>query len=188
MPMLASTDPLPHPMRRVLVAGASGAGKTTLARQVEAALAVPHTEIDALFHGPGWVPRASFLDDVGELLAQPSWVTEWQYGAARPALTAEADTMLWLDLPRWLVMCRVVRRTVRRRLRREELWNGNLEPPFAAFFTDQDHIVRWAWRTHAGNRQRVLEAAAGRPDLAVVRLRSPAEVRAWVRRLGRGEP
>ena len=188
MPLLAPTDPLPRPPRRVLVAGASGAGKTTLARRIADTLDVPHTEIDALFHGPGWVPRASFMDDVGELLAQLTWVTEWQYDGARPMLAAAADTMLWLDLPRPLVTSRVVRRTVRRRVRRVELWNGNFEPPFSAFFTDPEHVVRWAWKTHARNRRLVLGAAAEHPQLAVVRLRSQREVDAWMRRLGRGEP
>lgn len=44
-------------------------------------------------------------------------------------------------------MRQVVRRTVVRRLRRVVLWNGNVEPPLRTIITEQDHIVRWAWRT-----------------------------------------
>ena len=78
-------------------------------------------------------------------------------------------------------MTRVVRRTVGRRLVRRELWNGNTEPPFRSFLTDPEHIVRWAWRTHEETRSQVAAAAADRPDLPVVRLSSPREVRTWVR-------
>ena len=67
-----------------------------------------------------------------------------------------------------------------RRLRRTELWNGNVEPPLWTFLTDRDHIVRWAWRTHAATRGRVLELAEQRPGLPIVRLRSRREVRRWL--------
>ena len=77
-------------------------------------------------------------------------------------------------------MSRVLRRTVRRRVRREVLWNGNTEPPFRTFLTDRDHIVRWAWRTHGRTRERVTAACAARPELVVVRLTTPAQVSAWV--------
>jgi hypothetical protein len=46
--------------------------------------------------------------------------------------------MLWLDLPRALIMWQVVGRTVRRRLARQVLWNGNIEPPLWTLLTDRD--------------------------------------------------
>jgi hypothetical protein len=76
-------------------------------------------------------------------------------------------------------MARIVRRTLRRRLRRETLWNGNVEPPLRTLLTERDHIVRLAWRTHARTRDRVTAAMAARPELVVVRLTSPAQVSAW---------
>lgn len=184
MPFVDQHAPLPQPMRRVLVAGTSGSGKTTFACAFAARTGVPHTEIDALFHGAGWQPRPSFLADVGELAAQPSWVTEWQYGAARPILVAVADTLVWIDLPIRVVMWRVVQRTLRRRLRLTELWNGNVEPPLHTFFTDDEHIVRWAWRTRRKLRDRVPAVARAHPELAIVRLRTAREVRGWLDRLG----
>ncbi|WP_460850268.1 AAA family ATPase [Nocardioides ultimimeridianus] len=172
--------------QRILVAGTSGSGKTTLARDIAAALGIEHVEIDGLFHGPGWVPRPSFLQEVEELADRPTWVTEWQYADARPILAARADLVVWLALPRPTVLRQVVRRTVRRRLRREVLWNGNVEPPLATFLTDRDHIVRWAWRTHHQTAERIARLAAERPDLPIVRIRSHAEARAWLSTIGPG--
>lgn len=77
-------------------------------------------------------------------------------------------------------MGRVVRRTAQRRLDRTVLWNGNLEPPTSTFFTDHDHIVRWAWRTHHENAERVAAAVALRQNLVVVRLHGQREVDHWV--------
>ena len=61
---LSWADPLPHRPRRILVTGCSGSGKTTVAAAVSQALGVPHHELDALFHGPEWVPRPTFVAEV----------------------------------------------------------------------------------------------------------------------------
>jgi adenylate kinase family enzyme len=95
-------------------------------------------------------------------------------------LLRRADLLVWLDLPRAVVVRRVVRRTAQRRINRTVLWNGNLEPPMSTFFTDHDHIVRWAWRTHHEHAQRVAAAVALRKNLVVVRLHSQREVDQWV--------
>jgi adenylate kinase family enzyme len=180
MPVLGASDGLPGQPHRVLVAGTSGAGKSTLARAIAGRLELPYVEIDSLFHGPGWTERGSFDADVERFSAQPRWVTEWQYPAVRAMLAERADLMVWLDLPRWTVMRQVVGRTVRRRLRREQLWAGNLEPPFRTILTDREHIVRWAWTSHGRGAQRVMSLAEARPELPIVRLRSREAAAGWL--------
>jgi adenylate kinase family enzyme len=180
VPLLGAADPLPGRPWRVLVGGTSGAGKTTLVRTIARTLGYPHVELDALHHGPAWTVRPEFESDVDRFRAGPTWVTELQYAAVRDRLLERADLVVWLDLPRPVVMGRVIRRTVRRRLRREALWNGNHEPPLWTFLTDREHIVRWAWRRHAPDRARLGAINTGRPDLAVVRLTTRAGVSAWV--------
>lgn len=181
--LIGPDDPLPRVPRRILVSGGSGSGKSTLARQIAELRGLPYTEMDSLFHGPGWTERAGFLDDVRELAAHDRWVCEWQYDAARPILLDRCDVLVWLDPPRRVTMWRVVRRTVRRRLRREALWNGNVEGPLRGILTDPEHIVRWAWTTHPHASERVAEVLAERPGLPVVRLRTAAETRRWLARL-----
>ena len=181
--MLGPDDPLGHRPRRVLVAGLSGSGKSTLAARIATALDLPYVEIDALHHGAGWVPRPEFLDDVRALAAREAWVTEFQYADARPILQVRADLLVLLEPPFPVVLSRLTRRTLRRRIRREELWNGNVEPPLHTFFTDRDHVVRYMVRTRSKYRHLVPEALAGNPDLVGVRLRSRTEVEAWLARL-----
>lgn len=181
--MLGPDDPLPSRPQRILVNGSAGAGKSTLAALVSARLGIPHTELDGLHHGPGWVRRPEFLDDVRALATSERWITEWQYGDARPILLERCDLMVWLDVRRSVVMRRVVRRTLRRRLRREVLWNGNVEGPLHRIFRDPEHIVRWAWTSYPRAAERVGETLAQRPELPVVRLRNDQEVRCWLDRL-----
>lgn len=177
---LGPLDPVDWHPRRVTVAGTSGTGKTTLSRSIGARLGLPMTEIDALFHGPGWQPRPSFVADVEAVVSGPEWAIEWQYRVVRERIADRADTLVWLDLPVRVTMWRVVRRTVVRRLRRTELWNGNTEPPLWTFLTDRDHIVRWAWAHRHILRGRIPEVATVRPDLHVIRLRSQREVDRWM--------
>jgi adenylate kinase family enzyme len=177
---LNANDELPARPQRVIVAGTSGSGKTHLAARIAATLRIPHIEIDALHHGPGWAKRSTFEADVEHFAASPQWVTEWQYGTVRRLLAERADLLVWLDLGRTRVMWQVTRRTLRRFLWRETLWNGNVEPPLWTIFRDRDHIIRWAWRTHAEARTRVTVLAAERPDLIIVRLRNRAEIKRWV--------
>jgi adenylate kinase family enzyme len=172
-----------HPVNRVLVARTSGSGKTTVARQIAACLDIPHIEIDGLFHGAGWTPNPEFTQDVQRFSADPVWVTEWQYKEARPLLVRRADLMVWLDYSRPLVMWQVAVRTVRRRIRHEQLWNANMEPPLSTIFTDPEHIVRWAWTSHRSSAQRVVEVVQALPDLPVVRLKKRSATRRWLARL-----
>jgi len=178
--ILGPEDPLSQRPQRVLVAGTSGAGKSSLAARLGAALNLPHVEIDALYHGPGWTPRDCFVAEVEAFSAQPRWVTEWQYQTVRALLAERADLLVWLDLPRATVMRQVIARTVRRRLRRQVLWNGNVEPPLRTVFTDGEHIIRWAWTTHAKTSERIAALHEQCPELTIVRLQNWREVQEWL--------
>jgi len=181
--MFTATDALTRPPHRILVAGVSGAGKTTLAVRIAAITGSRHTEIDALYHGPNWTPRDSFLHDVTAFTDAPAWVTEWQYPSARELLAERADTVIWLDLPTSVSLLRVVTRTLRRRRERTVLWNGNREPSLHTVLVNRDHIIRWMLRTRHSLKTLVPAAAREHPHLQVVRLRSQRQVEIWLRRL-----
>jgi adenylate kinase family enzyme len=173
--------------KRILIAGTSGSGKTTLAAKISATLRVPHTEIDALHHGPGWTKRQEFESEVAEFAAQECWITEWQYHSVRDLLASRAEVLIFLDYSRPLVMSRVVKRTVRRVTTHEVLWNGNVEPPLHTIVTNRENIIRWAWTTHAKNKDRVNELSRTHPRLRVIRLSSPRQTEAWLTTIQRAK-
>jgi adenylate kinase family enzyme len=168
----------------VLIAGATGSGKTTLARRVAGLWSLEHVEIDALFHGPNWTPRPEFLDDVHAFAATDRWVTEWQYtskGTDR-ILAPRAQLAIWLDYPYHVVRGRLIRRTAVRHLRHTELWNGNTERGLTNMFSrDPDtNILLWQTRTLHKWNERMPGIEADFPHLTIVRLRHPRETRRWL--------
>jgi adenylate kinase family enzyme len=165
--------------RRVLVAGISGAGKTTLARKLSTRWELPRYELDALHHGPNWTPRPEFESDVRRFSARDRWVTEDQYHRVLGDLLWEhADTVIWLDLPLPTVLSRCVRRSVFRALTGRELWNGNRE--YWRDWLRPDHPIRWAWSQAGHRRQVTAERAARFPGVTVVRLRTARQARRWL--------
>jgi adenylate kinase family enzyme len=143
--------PYSESVRRVAVVGNSGSGKTTVAAAIADALGVPHLELDAVFHQPGWQPleREVFRARVAEFIAADGWVVDGNYSAVRDLVWARADTVVWLDLPRRQVMRQLTWRTLRRMLTRAELWNGNTEQLRNLLRMDPEQsILRWAWTQH----------------------------------------
>ena len=109
--------------------GTRAPGKSTVGRALAAALAVPYIEVDALYHLPGWqeLPADELVAAIDSRTSAGGWVVDGNYSDALDLVWSRADTVVWLDLPRHLVMRQIVRRTTRRVVRREELWNGNRE-------------------------------------------------------------
>jgi adenylate kinase family enzyme len=168
-------------VRRVaIIATASGCGKTTVGRALARILGVPFVELDAIHWQSGWTEL-----DAGELrcrvepiVANDAWVIDGSYRGKLGDLVLErADTVVWLDLPRRIWLPRLVRRTLRRAITGEELWNGNREWLWGAI-AHADSLIRFALANDRPRRHRYPRELA---RYRVARLRSPAEVDAFLR-------
>jgi hypothetical protein len=171
-------------MRKVAVtASASGNGKTTLGRELARSLDVPFVELDALVHGPNW---SETRDDelhrwLEPVLAADGWVIDGGYrGKIGDLVLRQADVVVWLDLPVRVWLPRLVLRTVRRVIGREEIWHGNRETLRGAVW-GRDALIPYALRMHRSRRLRYPTELASFP---VVRLRTPREVDAFLSGVG----
>jgi adenylate kinase family enzyme len=176
-------------MRRISVVGTSGSGKSWLATRLAARLAFPYLELDAIRHQKDWqpLPDAVFVERVRCFVEQDAWVVDGNYFdlVTGPVIWPAADTVVWVDLPKSVVMGQVTWRTLRRWALRQELWNGNREHMRDVLSRDPYRsIIRWTWTSHATNRQRyqaAMEQAAA-DKLTFIRLSSQKEMREFLER------
>lgn len=143
-------------MQRVLVIGCGGAGKTTLARRIAELADLPLIHLDALYWRPGWqaTPNEEWDQTVGELVARDAWVMDGNYGRTLDVRLAACDTVIFLDMPRYVCLWRVFRRWLQYRKRtRPDLAPGCPEHVSWEF-------VRWIW-TYPQRRPGVLERIRG---------------------------
>lgn len=167
---------------RISVVGASGSGKTTVAAELAARLGFEHVELDALHWKPEWTDTSAedLQRELRPIIDGDGWVVDGNYGGkARDLVWSRADTVVWLDLPRRVVMAALVRRTLGRVLLRRELWNGNRERWRFVFRLDEENLLVWTWR-HFARYRSTYEAAMRDPELThltFVRLRSRRAIR-----------
>lgn len=171
--------------------GCPGSGKTTLASRLAADLGLTHIELDSLHWRPGWeeAPPEQFraLLDAAMEGAPRGWITCGNYRSqSQNRHVARADTVVFLDLPRSIVMRRVALRTIRRAVTREKLYGNNVTEPLTNFYrwAPEQNVIRWAWVHYDGYHEQY-EAAmrAGDWDHATVHhLRTPAQIEAFAHR------
>lgn len=172
-------------MRRVIVVGIAGSGKSTLAARLAARLGVPHVELDALYWQDNWSPRpvAEFRDVVELATRDGGWVVDGNYTRAHDVHWPRADTVVFLDYPRHLVMLRIVRRSLWRALARTVLWNGNRERWRNLLSRDPAvSVIAWSWTEHAAKRAqyRALMTDPRWSGLRFVHLTSPRAADRWL--------
>ena len=169
--------------QRISIVGTAGSGKTTLARQVSQRLQIPHIELDQLHWEPNWIEASTqvFSDRVSEALKGDRWVVDGNYSKIRDIVWSQADTVVFLDYPFWLVIGRLLRRTLRRSLKQEELWNGNRESIYKSFFS-KDSILIWMLKTYSTNRKKypVLLQQPEYKHLSFIHLQSPQLTKTWL--------
>jgi adenylate kinase family enzyme len=166
--------------RRILVYGATGSGKSTMAQRLSELTGIPWTSVDDICWRPGWVPMPpnEQLTHFDALTGTRSWILDSAYGGWRHLAHERADLVVALDLARLISLTRVIRRTGTRVMAHQEVCNGNHESWRTVFA--RDSLVVWHSTSFRRKRteMRSWEAATSGPP--VIRLRSPAHARSFL--------
>lgn len=105
-------------MTRILVLGSPGAGKSTFSRRLAAVLGIPVIHLDAHFWKPGWEKpeREAWIETQRELIeSSESWIMDGNYGSTIDVRLRAANTVILLDVPRYICLHRVLKRWLRYR-------------------------------------------------------------------------
>jgi len=167
-------------MRRVVILGCSGSGKSTFARAMGERLGLPVVHLDALFWSPGWVEPEDnevFRAKVAAAVAGDAWITDGNYvGRTFDLRLPRADAVIFLDQPRRICLWRIFRRWwTDRGKRRADLAEGcyeNLDWDFTA----------WAWTFEKKSRPRIEQVVAAY-KVPMITLRGDREAAAFLDKL-----
>lgn len=174
--------------KRIVIIGRTGSGKTTLARQLAAALDVPHVELDALYFGPdlSTVPLSVLRERTTAAIAGDRWVTDGNKSAVRDLVWPRADTLIWLDYPLAVSLWRLGKRALWRTsvIRAQSTKTGGKTGRPKQFLAAARGVLL-ALRSHMGQRREFprLFAKPENQHLAVVRLHSPRATTRWLARV-----
>ncbi len=135
-------------MQRVVVIGVTGSGKTTFAKKLAARLLFPHYAMDELRFLANWETRSwvEMRTILTEIIQQPAWVMDGNYSQVRDLTWGKADTVIWLNYAFPVAFSRLVKRTLRRIITREELFGGCVET-FQSQFFSKDSLFLWFFQT-----------------------------------------
>jgi adenylate kinase family enzyme len=175
-------------MQRIVVLGTTGSGKTTMAERLAALLCVPAIDLDVLYWQPNWQGAAPevFRQRAAAAVDQESWVISGNYSSIRDLIWSRADTLVWLDYSLPVIYWRLLRRTIRRIVTQENLWDtGNRESWRKQFFS-RDSLFFWALKSRPRQRReypRLLKTDYA--HLQVIYLRSPRAAEQWLGQIER---
>ena len=128
-------------MKRVCVVGCGGSGKSTFANQLGEITGLPVLYLDIYFWQTGWVERKTdeWRSIVNDLLKQEQWIMDGNFNGTQDIRFAKADTIIFLDIPRYKCLINAMKRVViYRNSRRIDMAEGCYERFDLDFY-------KWIW-------------------------------------------
>lgn len=161
-------------MRRILVLGPCGSGKSTLARQLAGKLGLPAHHMDVLSWKPGWVScsDAELTNKLKKVIQGKSWVIDGNYGKFLEMRLKRADTIVYLDINKWICRWRVIKRWL--------TWHGRQRPDMGVGCPEKIdwEFFMWVWNF---DRTKTIEKISKLGNnIRVFRLRNSNDVKSFM--------
>lgn len=166
-------------MERVVILGCSGSGKSTLARALGEKTGLPVVHGDKLFWHSGWVESTKAEIDAKLLAAAngDEWIIDGNYMRTLPGRLERCDTVIYLDLPRWVCLFSVFKRFITS--------VGTVRPDMGEGCPEKIdwEFLTWIWNFNKTKRQRIYDMLSQYPSKDIRIFKSRKEVKAFLENL-----
>ena len=151
--------------RRIHVIGNSCSGKSSLGKKLAASFSIPFVELDALNWDPGWIGLNEKNPEelerrISKATEGCSWIVAGSYARfSQRVFWPRLETVIWLDLPMYLLIWRVLMRSWVRWRTKELLWGTNYESFWRQLkvWNKEDSLLWWIVTQHQRKRRRMRE-------------------------------
>ncbi len=168
-------------MKRIAIIGCGGSGKSTLARRMGETLNIPVCHLDRWYWKAGWIETSKdqWATVHDRLCSGASWILDGNYGGTMNTRLRAADTVVFLDLPRW--------RCLWGAFTRYQQYRGRVRPELPEGCPERltGEYIRWIWRYRKNRRPRIMRTLEQlKSEKNVVILDTYKAVSAYLVRLG----
>ena len=161
-------------MKKAVVIGCPGSGKSTFARALHAATDLPLYHLDMLYWNADKtvVEKSIFLNRLNEVLKKEAWIIDGNYASTMEKRIAECDTVFFLDFP--LEVCLVGIENRKGKPRSDMPWTEATDD------TDEE-FIEFIKNYNRENRPAVLELLEKYSDKNIFIFHSHAEADAYIK-------
>ncbi len=166
-------------MKRILVIGSGGAGKTTFAKRLSKILMIEVIHLDSLYWKSGWIepPKDEWKQTVEQLIAPECWIMDGNYSGTLDVRIEACDTVIFLDFAQTICEWRVIKRSIKYRNKsRPDMAEGCPEKIDLKF-------MLWVWNYQKRTKPKVVRMLTDKPDKTVIFLRTDAELEEFLARI-----
>jgi len=165
-------------MKRVLVIGSPGAGKTTFSKRLAKQLGLPLHHLDYYYHDDTFsyqTDKAAWRRKVTELAEKPQWIIDGNYKSSFDIRFPRADTIIFLDYPRSTTLRRAVGRRIKLHGKVRDDMPSNWKEKFSL------GLLKFIWSYNAVERPKLYDLLEhARPNKRVVILSSSRQADAFL--------
>lgn len=166
-------------MKRVLIIGSNGAGKSTFSYTLAEKTNLPLIHLDQLYWRNNWevTPKEEFLSLVSAEAQKPCWIIEGNNIRSLEDRLQFADTIFWFEFPPALCVWNVLKRTFK--------YHGTVRPdmPDECVSRLNAGFLKDVWRFNKKNHAKICEKLAANKNIQVVRFTNYKQVRAYLESL-----
>ncbi len=170
-------------VRRILVIGHPGAGKSTFTSNLGMKIRLPVIHLDKEFWRPGWVetPMNEWRKRTEMMVNRDEWIIDGTHDRTLDIRLLRADTVIFLDYSRYLCLWRILKRIVTS--------FGEVRPEMADGCPERIDLgfLRWVWnyrRDHYPIISECLQTYYANGKMVV--LKNPADALQFLNEVGSG--